>query len=269
MQFAKVNGINLHFQVIGAEPGKPTIVFANSLGSDFRIWRDVIVRLVGDAALLTYDKRGHGLSDLGETPYSMDDHVSDLEALLDYLEVKNAVICGLSVGGLIAQGLYQRRKDLVRALILCDTAAKIGDAEQWNERINAIEAGGIKALSDPILERWFTEAFRRAEPSTIAGYRNMLIRTPKDGYIGTCMAIRDCDYREAARQIAVPTLCVVGREDGSTPPEVVAETAKLIPGARYQEIARCAHIPCVEQAQTLHDIIRAFMDDAKLWTPKI
>ncbi|MFK8032519.1 MAG: 3-oxoadipate enol-lactonase, partial [Hyphomicrobiales bacterium] len=74
MQFSKVNGVNIHYQVIGAPKGSPLLVFSNSLGTDFRIWRDVIVRFVGECAILTYDKRGHGLSELGQTPYTMDDH---------------------------------------------------------------------------------------------------------------------------------------------------------------------------------------------------
>ena len=67
MQFASINGVTLHYQLIGAPEGRPVLVFANSLGTDLRIWRDVILRLVGDFAIVTYDMRGHGLSDLGKT----------------------------------------------------------------------------------------------------------------------------------------------------------------------------------------------------------
>ena len=259
MQFAFLNGIAIHYQTIGAPKGKPTLVFANSLGTDFRIWRDVIVRLAGDYAILTYDKRGHGLSDIGETPYEMDDHVSDLEALLDHLQVRDAIICGLSVGGVIAQGLYARRKDLVRALILCDTAPKIGDADGWNARIRTVEEGGIAALADGILERWFTPEFRRPDNAEFIGYRNMLTRSPAAGYAGTCAALRDCDYTDQARQIGVPTLCVVGEEDGSTPPELVLDMAKCIPAARYEVIEDAGHIPCVEQPDALVAVMRAFI----------
>ncbi len=259
MQFALLNGVTIHFQTIGAPAGKPVIVFANSLGCDFRIWRDVIVRLAGDYAIVTYDKRGHGLSDIGETPYSMDDHVSDLEALLDHLQVKQAIVCGLSVGGMIAQGLYARRKDLVRALILCDTAPKIGDEASWNARIETVEKDGVAALADGILERWFTPDFRRDDNPEFAGYRNMLTRTPVAGYAGTCAALRDCDYMNEAKQIGVPTLCVVGDQDGSTPPELVLAMAKRIPAARYEVIADAGHIPCVEQPEALAAVMRAFI----------
>lgn len=259
MQFFRNGDVTLHYQTIGAPEGRPVLVFSNSLGTDFRIWRDVIVRLAGEAAIVTYDKRGHGLSDLGPTPYALDDHVGDLEALMDHLAISNAVICGLSVGGLIAQRLYARRPDLVSMLILCDTAPKIGDTALWNDRIAAVESGGIAAIADGILERWFTAKFREPSNADFAGYRNMLVRQPAEGYAATSVAIRDADLTEDARQIAVPTLCVVGEEDGATPPELVAAMARLIPGANYQLISDCGHIPCVEQPEVLAESIKAFL----------
>jgi 3-oxoadipate enol-lactonase len=260
VQFARINDVTIHYQIIGGPADKPVLVFANSLGTDFRIWRDVIVRLAGDFAIVLYDKRGHGLSDLGQMPYSIEDHATDLAGLLDFLSVKNAIICGLSVGGLIAQSLYQRRPDLVRALILCDTAPKIGSTESWNARIAQVEAEGIESIVDSIMERWFTPAFRRPENTAYAGYCNMLIRQPVAGYGATCAALRDADLTEAAARIAVPTICIVGDQDGSTPPDVVLSTAKLIPNARYEVIKDAGHIPCVEQPEALSEVIRAFID---------
>ncbi|NRP72501.1 3-oxoadipate enol-lactonase 2 [Ensifer psoraleae] len=260
MQFARINDLTIHYQVIGATGEKPVLVFINSLGTDFRIWRDVVVRLAGEFAIVLYDKRGHGLSDVGQVPYSIEDHATDLAALLDLLAVRQAIVCGLSVGGLIAQSLYQRRPDLVRALVLSDTAHKIGTADIWDARIAAIEAHGIEAIADSVLERWFTPAFRRPENVALIGYRNMLVRQPVAGYVGTCAAIRDADYTEAAKKIAVPVLCVVGEEDGSTPPDLVLSTAQLIPGARYEVIRDAGHIPCVEQPEILTALLRPFFE---------
>jgi len=258
VQFVQVNGVSLHHQIIGGSGNKPVIVFINSLGTDFRIWRDVIVRLAGSYPLLTYDKRGHGLSDVGLAPYSIEDHVDDLIGVLEHLKVNNAVICGLSVGGLIAQGLYVRRPDLVKALILCDTAHKIGTAEMWAARIKAIKESGLAGIVDGVMERWFTPAFRNSDPA-FPGYRNMMLRQPVEGYVGTCAAIRDADYTAAAGRIAVPTLCVVGDQDGATPPDLVLSLAKLVPGARYEVIKDAGHIPCVEQPEMLTTIIEAFL----------
>jgi len=264
MQFAKINGVTLHYQVISAPEDKPTIVFSNSLGTDFRIWRDCIVRLVGQCSLVMYDKRGHGLSDTGNSPYKIDDHVNDLAGLLDHLGINNAVICGLSVGGLIAQGLLYLRPDLVRALILCDTAAKIGTAEMWDERIAALSEAGLEATADDILQRWFSSDFHAGQKEALAGYRNMLTRIPIDGYLGTCHALRDADLRPAAAKIGVPAICIVGDEDQATPPDLVLETAKMIPDARYEVIRGAGHLPCIEQPEILVEIIKAFLVDADI-----
>lgn len=257
MEFRALNGVVLHLQDLGPTD-RATLVFANSLGTDFRIWDAVVARLADRFRIVLYDKRGHGLSEIGDSPYRIDDHVADLAALLDELDVEDAVVCGLSVGGLIAQGLYARRPELVSGLILCDTAHRIGTAETWSERMAAIEAGGIAAISEAILERWFTAKLREGDPAALAGCRAMLTRTPKAGYLGTCAALRDADFTEEAKQIAVPTLCVVGEEDGATPPELMRQTADLIPGARYEVIAGAGHLPCIEQPQALADLIDAF-----------
>ncbi len=259
MQFARINGVTLHFQTIGATDVRPLLVFVNALGTDFRIWRDVVVRLAGECAMLTYDKRGHGLSDVGEARYSLQRHVDDLAGLLDHLGASDAIVCGLSVGGQIAMGLYGSRPDLVRALILCDTAHKVGDAEFWNARIEAVVTEGIEAIADALLERWFALEFRRRDYPALAGYRNMLIRQPVAGYIGTCEVVRDTDLGVAAARIAAPTLCLVGDADISTPPALMATLARLIPGARCEIIKGAGHLPCVEQPVLLVDHMRAFL----------
>lgn len=257
MQFARLNDVTLHYQVIGAPTNRPTIVFVNSLGTDFRIWRDLIVRLAGECSIVAYDKRGHGLSEIGETPYSMELLADDLAALLDHLGLRRAIICGVSVGGVIAQQLYHRRPDLVRALILCDTLPRIGDDAFWNARIAAIAADGIASIADPILERWFTDDFRRGPE--FPGYRAMLARQPVEGYVATCIALRECDLTALAERIAVPTICIVGERDGSTPQRAVADFAKSIRGAHFELIEDCGHIPSIEQPEALAKIIRAFL----------
>lgn len=259
MQFARINEIVLHYQVIGAPEGRPTLVFCNSLGTDFRIWRDVAVQLAGEVNIITYDKRGHGLSDAPPAPYSIDDHVGDLAGLLEHLEISDAIICGLSVGGQVAQGLVSSRPDLVRALILCDTAHKVGTDDMWNARIAQAESDGIAAMSDAILERWFSSAYCRADNVDLSGYRNMLVRQPLAGYVGTCAALRDADFTVEAGKILVPTLCVVGSNDGVTPPALVEELAGLIPNAEFEIIAGAGHLPCVENPKELSTLIRGFI----------
>ena len=259
MKFLDINGITLHYKMITADRGKPVIVFSNSLGTDFRIWDDCVADLSADFSILLYDKRGHGLSSLGTPPYVIDDHVSDLAGLIDHLDITSATICGLSVGGLIAQGLYHKRPDLVNGLILCDTGAKIGDEQMWNDRIAIVKEGGLDALVEANMQRWFSPAFHQNRATELAGYSNMFTRTATGGYIGTGAAIRDADFRDQAPQITVPTVCVVGDQDGATPPSLVKSTADLIPGSGFEVIANAGHIPCAEQPAAVITIIRDLM----------
>lgn len=259
MQSIAAEGVALHYRLEGPPDGVP-VVFSNSLGTDFRVWDPLVPHLPEGLRILRYDKRGHGLSDCPPGPWSIWDHVDDLGRLMDALGLRDAVICGLSVGGLIAQGLATARPELVRALVLCDTGAKIGTRETWDARIEAIGAGGLAMIADAVMERWFTAGFR-ADPARLAPWRNMMVRTPEPGYVRTAGAIRDADLREATSMLRLPCLAVCGEDDGATPPELVRQTAALIPGARFELILGAGHIPSVEQPEVLGGLITGFLMD--------
>ncbi len=263
MLACRTREVVLHYAFDGPEDA-PVMVLANSLGSDLRIWDRLVARLAGRFRFLRYDKRGHGLSEATPAPYLMDDHIGDLIGLLDALGIKEAIVGGVSVGGMIAQGLALRQPKRVRGLILCDTAHRIGDEALWDQRIRAIQEGGIEALADAILERWFTAAFRKDRKDELAVWRHMLVRTPIDGYIGTCAAIRDTDLGPEIARINVPTLVVCGAEDGATPPEVVRKMAALIPKARFNLIERAAHLPSIEAPEILSEMIADFVAENEL-----
>jgi 3-oxoadipate enol-lactonase len=260
MAFVRVNGVVLHHEVRGRVDA-PALVFANSLGTDFRIW-DAMLDALGDRyRVVLYDKRGHGLSEATPAPYSMADHVDDLAALLDHLGVVKAAIVGLSVGGLIAQGLAAKRPELVSALVLMDTAHRIGTDEMWNARIDTVTTKGIGAMADAILERWFTPAYRSPDNADFVGYAAMLTRTTVDGYAGTCAALRDADLTESTRALKLPALCIVGDQDGSTPPDLVRSTANLIEGAKFEIVAGAGHLPCIEKPAETAKLIADFLND--------
>jgi len=263
MAFASINGIVLHHQVIGPSDG-PALVFINSLGSDFRIWQEVVPAFAEDFRVVLYDKRGHGLSDAPPAPYTIDEHADDLLGLLDHLGIERFSLIGLSVGGLISQRLAARCPERIQTITLCCTAAKIGTPELWAERIAGVANSGIEPLADNVLQRWFTPLFRQTHATELAGWRNMLVRTPAHGYAGTCAAIRDADLRPDAGRIAIPTLCVAGDHDGSTPADVVKGTADLIPGARFALIDGAGHIPCIEKPAVLSTLIKAHLQEAGL-----
>lgn len=255
------DGVVLRFCDDGRRKAKSTLVFANSLGTDMRIWLDVARVFHETMRVVRYDKRGHGMSDAPDAPYTLEDHVDDLDAILDHLNVENAIVVGVSVGGMIAQGLALKSPHRIRGLVLCDTAAKIGTTEAWEERIAAIRAGGLEAIAAGIMERWFSRGFRETCPAELKLWTNHLVRTPVEGYVGTCAALAGADMRDQVGGLDFPTLCVCGDEDGATPPELVQELAAMIPGASYQEVARSGHLPCIEQPAILANAISAFISE--------
>lgn len=256
MPFVTLNEITLHFRLTPGT-GVP-IVFLNSLGTDFRIWDDVIAQLPSGTPVLCIDKRGHGLSDDG--PITMDFLVDDVSALMDHLGLNGALVCGVSVGGMIAQGLAAERPDLVAALMLCCTGSRIGDADSWNERIDTVLKSGLAGMADAVLERWFTEQFRTTHLAALSGYRNMLVRTSTAGYAGVCGALRDSDLTVQSTGLSVLTHCIAGADDLATPPTLVHTLSGLITGATYQVIENCGHLPSIEAPKATAQAILALYD---------
>ncbi|MEO9228032.1 MAG: 3-oxoadipate enol-lactonase [Devosia sp.] len=260
MAFVRTNGVLLHYRMHGRD-GAPVVALVNSLGTDARIWDDMIDLLSADYRVLSYDKRGHGLSDAPRREYTLTDHIGDLAGLLDHVGIGRLALGGVSVGGLIAQGFALRHRDRLAALLLCDTAPKIGDSAFWNDRIATIRSGGLAAISDDIMDRWFSARYRRERGDDLAGWRNLFLRSDIDGYCGTCATLRDTDLTPDAATITTPTLVVVGKEDGSTPVEMVRATAAAIPGARFEIIAGAGHIPSIERPAALAKLMTNFLKE--------
>lgn len=165
----------IHVQIEGAADA-PTVVFANSLGSDLRLWDNVLPLLPQGLRFVRYDKRGHGLSDhSGGT--RIEEHAADAIALIESLGCGPVVFVGLSMGGLIAQVVASQRPDLLRALVLSNTAARLGSAESWQARIDAVSATGLAPIADAVMQRWFAAPFRASAQAAL--WRNMLLRTPE------------------------------------------------------------------------------------------
>jgi len=258
MNIADLGDVRLHYRIDGDPDGAP-LVLANSLGTDLRLWDPILPYLPKGLRIIRYDKRGHGLSSQPPEPYSMGTLVRDAERLLDHLEVRECVFVGLSIGGMIAQGLAVKRMDQIRALVLSNTAAKIGMPSIWQDRIDAVRKGGIEALADATMERWFSRAFH-ATPE-VSLWRNMMTRQPVEGYLGCCAAISGTDFYTPTSGLRLPTLGIAGSEDGSTPPDLVRETIDLIPGSRFELIRKAGHLPCVERPEEYTRILNEFMAD--------
>ena len=252
------DGTRIYAQSEGPDDA-PAIVFANSLGSTLEVWDAILPLLPKGLRIIRFDLRGHGRSEVPEGPYSMGQLVSDAEAVCDAFGLRDVLFVGLSVGGMIAQGLAVKRPDVIRALVLSNTAAKIGNPAMWADRIALIRKGGMAGASDAVLQRWFGQDFYGT--SEMAPSRAMLEATPVEGYCGFCAAIAGTDFYTPTSGLRIPTLGIAGSEDGSTPPDLVRETVDLIPGSQFALIRRAGHIPCVEKPEEYAGLLTQFIAD--------
>jgi 3-oxoadipate enol-lactonase len=258
MRIARLNGLACHWREDG--PGDaPALVLAHSLGTDLRMFDRLVARLPAWRCI-RYDLRGHGLSEAPVGDYFMGDLVADAAALVEATAGgAPCVFAGISIGGVVAQGLAAERPDLLRGLVLMNTAGKIGTRELWAERIAAVRGSGVEALADAVLERWFPLAWRSTNADELAGWRTMLVRTPAAGYAGCAAALAETDLRDSTARLELPCLVVAGSEDGSTPPDLVRELASEIAGARFELIRRAGHLPPIDAPDAVAACLRAFL----------
>ena len=252
------DGISLHVAAQGPAD-RPAIVFANSLGTDLRLWDEIVALLPKDLRIIRYDMRGHGQSDVPDAPYTMGQLVSDAEAVCDAFKLRDVLFVGLSVGGMVAQGLAIKRPDLVRALVLSNTAAKIGNGKLWQDRITTVQSKGLEAMADEVMKRWFSPGFYASD--AMRHWRDMLVATPITGYVGICHAIAGTDFYTTTAALTLPSLVIAGSEDGASPPDLIRETAELIKGSRFELIRRAGHLPCVEQPNVFAALLTEFLSD--------
>src|SRR5437879_13170235 len=260
MPFIDVNGVCLRYRLEG-KPGAPVIVFSNSLGTNLSMWEPQVSALRGDFRILRYDTRGHGLSAVAPGPYTQEQLGGDILALMDAIEIPRAHFCGLSMGGQVGIWLGANAPHRFARMVLCDTAAHIGNPEIWNSRIATIRVGGMPAIVSGTIERWFTPAFIAQAPEVIAWVRQMILDTPPQGYIACCEAIRDTDLTEQASRVNAPTLVISATHDPATPPAQGRLLASVIGGARYRELD-ASHLSNIEAAPQFTTAVREFLSGA-------
>ena len=255
----QANGIQLYYELAGPADA-PVVMLSNSLGTRLEMWDPQMQALAERYRVLRYDSRGHGRSDAPEGPYTIDMLADDALGLLDALDIERAHFCGLSKGGMVGQVLGAKYGDRLISLALCSTACHMPARELWDERIRIANEQGMTALADGVVERWFTEAFRREPSIAVDRVRQMIIDTPPHGYAACCAAIRDMDLRELITGIRLPTLVIVGDKDPATPPEKAEEIQSRIPGARLEVVPDAAHLLNIEQDVVFDAALMSLLD---------
>jgi 3-oxoadipate enol-lactonase len=247
--------------VVEAAPGvredAPVVVLSNSLGSTLAMWDAVAPSLAEHFRVVRYDTRGHGESPVPPGPYSVDDLVDDLLALLDRLGVGRAHLVGLSLGGMTALRLAARNPERVDRLVVLCTSALLGPAQAWLDRAATVRAAGTGAVAESVVGRWYTEGYAATHPDQVAAARAMVASVPAEGYAACCEAIASMDLTADLSGITAPTLAVAGADDPATPPEHLERIAAGVKDGSLLVVPQAAHLACQEQPEA---VTRALLD---------
>jgi len=232
------------------------VVLSNSIGSNLHMWDPQVKSLVDNGySVVRYDTRGHGRSPVPAGPYAAGDLGGDVVALLDRLGVASAHFVGLSIGGMTGMWLGQHAPGRVRSLVLCCTSARPGNRPMWIERAAKVRAEGLAEVADGSVTRWFTQAWRDANPALAKEMRDMTANTPAEGYASCCEALAELDLVEELPRITAPTLVISGADDPALPPEHGRLIADSVPGARFEVVGHAAHLGSFEQAGRFTELI--------------
>lgn len=255
MPFITANGVR-HFYRLEGLRERPVLVLSHSIGTDHSLWDRQMPDLLRHFQVLRYDTRGHGASDAPPGEYSVEQLGRDALALMDHLHLKKVAWCGLSMGGAVGQWVALNASDRLSHLVLSNTSPRFGDPSTWNSRIESVHHGGMAAVVDTVMQRFFSA---RTDPAYTATVRSVFLGTDPAGYLGCCVALRDFDSRPLLGKIAVPCLVIGSETDPSTPwrgnGELLAQTISNAKSVRLPG----AHLSNLEQPRSFTAALLEFL----------
>ncbi len=251
---------DIHFKLSGNEKS-PVVALSHSLGSSMIMWDPQLQVLEEHFRVLRLDTRGHGGSAATPPPYSIETLVNDVIDLLDSLDIDKVHWVGLSMGGMIGQGLAINAPERLLSLCLCDTMSIVREEmkELWKNRIKSGERFGMNHLVDFAMERWFTEPYRNTSPVAYKQIREQFLNTSVAGYVGCCHAIYNMNFLDQLSEIRTPTHIMVGDQDLATP---VAESIimhELITDSTFKLIPNGAHLCNIECKEDFNESMMKFL----------
>jgi 3-oxoadipate enol-lactonase len=256
----KANGITFNYEIDGPD-GAPWLVFSNSLATNLSMWDPQAADLGRSFRLLRYDQRGHGGTEAPAGRYTYATLLADAIALFDALGITRTHFCGLSMGGATALGLAELHPDRVDRVVVCDSPAMSTPAstQQWEERVAMAQKGGMEALVESTMARWFPPEIHAAKPPYLDDVRAMIRATPVNGFIGCSAALADHDYNSAVATVTRPVLFIAGSKDGVTPAAMKDMSARL-KGSRYVELEGAGHISNLDRPVEFTKAVREFLE---------
>jgi 3-oxoadipate enol-lactonase/4-carboxymuconolactone decarboxylase len=256
--FVTTDNTRLFYRLEGIE-GRPVLVLSASIGTDSEIWAQQVPDLLPYFQLLRYDTRGLGASDAPSGDYSIERLGRDVLALVEALHISKFAFCGLSLGGMIGQWLGVNAPDRVTALVLANTSPLVTAKSSWEDRRRAVLEGGMAAIADMALERFFSPETLATSDPYVSSVRATLLGTDPVGYAGCCAAIRDMDHTALLGRIKVPTMVISGDRDLATPWSGHGERlAREIPGAMAVRLM-AAHLSNIERPRSFTAALLDFL----------
>jgi 3-oxoadipate enol-lactonase len=257
-EFSTRDGAKIHYEMEGEKSG-PSLLFSNSLGTNLHMWDgQVAAALELGFRVIRYDQRGHGKSEAPKGSYTLARLADDIVDLLNALKIDKTAFCGLSMGGMTGIHLAKRHPPRFSRLALCNTAAWMPPPDMWDGRIKSVTEGGMEAVVQAVVERWFTPKFRQENPDEVNRIRAQILSTPPVGYIGCCAALRDMDERDKIGLIEAPALVVIGAHDPATTPERGQYIVERIPSVQ-KAVLDTAHLSNVERPEDFNRVVIGFL----------
>jgi 3-oxoadipate enol-lactonase/4-carboxymuconolactone decarboxylase len=258
MPFVTIDDMRMFYRLEGND-GLPTLVLSHSIGTDHQMWEPQVSDLLPHFKILRFDTRGHGASDAPAGEYSIERLGRDALALADHLAISKFAFCGLSLGGAIGQWIALHAANRLSHLVLANTSAQFGPRANWQERIQAVRQGGMAAIANMVIGRFFSPRSVAERNPYVAGIVSVLRGTNPDGYVGCCAALRDVDHSRELRNIKVPTLVITGELDIATPWSGHGEIlAREISGAR-SVLLPAAHLSNLEHPRSFSTALIEFI----------
>ncbi|MBT3671968.1 MAG: alpha/beta fold hydrolase [Porticoccaceae bacterium] len=254
-----IGNLKLHYEVTGPL-GAPWLTVAHSLATNMSMWESQLPVLSEHFRVLSFDARGHGGSDIPKDSSAMSDLVDDVLGLWDRLNIDCSHFVGLSMGGMTGIGVALKAPNRVQSLVACDCRldAPRFFQDMWDQRIESVHLDGMQSILAQTMGSWFTPQRLDAGGDVIDNVSQMIVNTRAEGYIACAKALKGLDYKSLLATVAVPTLYVVGDQDGLHPSEM-QELARLTPDAKFVILENAAHLANMEQPQIFNRSVLKFL----------
>lgn len=258
MPFATIHNARMFYRMQG-NAGRPVLILSHSISTDHAMWDLQVENLLPHFQILRYDTRGHGASDATGGEYSIEMLAKDILALADALKISQFAFCGLSLGGAIGQWVAAHAPERVTHLVLANTSPQFLPRTNWETRIAAVVKGGMAAVVDVAMQRFFSPDTLAKQDPHVASIRSVFLGTDPVGYLGCCAALRDTNHGDLLSQIKSPTLVICGDRDVATPWSAHGERlAQQIPGAKALHL-RAAHLSNLERPHSFTSALLEFL----------